>query len=153
NINALMKLDPSGKIAHDVLIQLPNMTEDIVNSILDWIDPDDEPRANGAEDDYYQSLTPPYHCKNAALDSLEELLLVKGVTAQLLFGDDVNRTGLDDQGNPVADQGWAAYLTVHSRERNLDSQGNPRIYVNSSDLNQLYTDLSTALGNEDMVNY
>ncbi len=41
NINALMKLDSSGQIAHDVLINLPNMTEEIANCILDWIDPDD----------------------------------------------------------------------------------------------------------------
>src|SRR5947209_12584403 len=38
NLNALMKLDSSGKVAHDILVQLPNMTEDVANCILDWID-------------------------------------------------------------------------------------------------------------------
>src|SRR4051794_40501427 len=53
NLNALMKIDSSGKVAHDMLMTLPNMTEDVANAILDWIDPDDEPRTNGAENDYY----------------------------------------------------------------------------------------------------
>jgi DNA uptake protein ComE-like DNA-binding protein len=156
NLNALMQLDSSGKVAHDMLMTLPNMTEDIANSILDWIDPDDDPRPNGAENDYYESLTPPYRCKNGPLDTLEELLLVKGVTPQLLFGNDLNRNGVldpeEDDGSGTLDLGWAAYLTVYSRELNVDSQGNPRIYINDSDLDSLYASLSTAVGS-DLANY
>jgi type II secretory pathway component PulK len=51
----------------------------ISDSILDWIDPDDNPRLAGAESDYYQSLNPPYYAKNAPIDDLSELLLVKGI--------------------------------------------------------------------------
>jgi type II secretory pathway component PulK len=156
NINALMKLDSSGKIAHDVLMLLPNMTEDITNAILDWIDPDDDTRSNGAESDYYQTLPQPYSCKNGPLDSLEELLYVKGVTAQLLFGNDLNHNGVldpdEDDGTGTLDRGWAAYLTVYSRELNLDSTGNPRIWINNSDLSTLSTQLNTALGS-DLANY
>src|SRR5262249_2366769 len=82
NLNALMQLDKGGNIAHNVLMLLPNMTEEIANSILDWMDADSDPRPGGAEDEYYMALTPPYHCKNGPLDSLEELLFVKGVTPQ-----------------------------------------------------------------------
>ena len=32
----------------------------VINSILDWIDPDDNPRIQGAESDYYQGEDPPY---------------------------------------------------------------------------------------------
>src|SRR5207253_3613271 len=94
NLNALVALDPTGKVAHDVLILLPNMTEEIADAIIDWIDADDEPRANGAESDYYSGLG--YRCKNGPLDTLEELLLVRGVTPQLLFGSDTNRNGKMD---------------------------------------------------------
>jgi DNA uptake protein ComE-like DNA-binding protein len=135
---------------------LPNMTPDIANSILDWIDPDDEPRTNGAESDYYESLSPPYQAKNGPLDSLEELLLVKGVTPQLLLGNDRNRNGVlepdEDDGTGTLDRGWLAYLTVYSREQNVDSQGNPRINVNDPDLNTLYQNLTTAVG-QDLANY
>jgi len=58
----------------------------VSDSIGDWIDGDDAPRAAGAESDYYQGLTPPYYAKNAPFDDLSELLLVKGVTPDMYFG-------------------------------------------------------------------
>ncbi len=158
NVNALLALDNGkGQVGYNVLMDLPNMTEDVANSILDWLDPSsDTPRSDGAKDDYYSSLSPPYHCKNGPIDSLEELLLVKGVTPQLLFGNDRNRNGVldpdEDDGSGQVDLGWSAYLTVYSREPNTDSQGNPRIYLNDSDLNTLATNLSTVLSS-DMANY
>src|SRR5262249_6309153 len=96
NLNSLMKVDSSGQVLYNMLIQLPNMTEDIANSILDWLDPDEEPRESGAESDTYSAMTPPYRAKNGPLDSVEELLLVKGVVPQLLFGNDRNRNGILD---------------------------------------------------------
>ncbi len=62
--------------------------EDIINSIKDWIDPDDEPTGFGAEEDYYLGLAKPYHCKNAPLTTTSELLLIKGITPQLFLGDE-----------------------------------------------------------------
>jgi general secretion pathway protein K len=58
----------------------------VVDSILDWRDADDFHRVNGAENDYYQSLKEPYDCKNGNLDSLEELLLVRGLSPDLFYG-------------------------------------------------------------------
>lgn len=131
NLNALVKLDKTGNIASQVLQTLPNMTPDIADAIVDWIDADDNPRPNGAESQYYSSLSPPYQAKNGPLDSLEELLLVRGVTPQLLFGNDRNRNGIidpdeDDGSDPTSQLGWSAYLTVFSREQDLDSTGQPR---------------------------
>jgi type II secretory pathway component PulK len=150
NLNTILALDSSGQIAYNMLIKLPNMTQDVANAILDWIDPDDTPRANGAENAYYQSLTPPYRCKNGPLDSLEELLLVRGVTPQLLWGNDWNRNGIldsaDSTTNGQLDLGWSAYLTIYSREQNVDSTGQPRIYINDPDLQGLQQKLTTAVG-------
>ena len=58
----------------------------VVDSILDWRDPGDLHRINGAKNDYYQSLKEPYNCKSGNLDSIEELLLVRGVTPDLFYG-------------------------------------------------------------------
>ena len=58
----------------------------VVDSILDWRDPDDFYRVNGADNDYYLSLKEPYYCKNANFDSIEELLLIRGVTPDLFHG-------------------------------------------------------------------
>jgi DNA uptake protein ComE-like DNA-binding protein len=150
NLNALVALDSTGKVAHDVLIKLPNMTEEIVDAIIDWIDADDEPQPNGAENLYYGGLIPSYRCKNGPLDSLEELLLVRGVTKELLFGNDRNRNGLSDSDEDDAafDPGWSAYLTVYSRELNRDLEAQPRIYLNDRDLNGLYDKLTAAVGDE-----
>ena len=65
----------------------------LVDSILDWQDPNDLHRLNGAEDDYYQSLTPPYHAKNAKFDSAEELLLVRGMSTRLFYGSARRKKG------------------------------------------------------------
>ncbi len=156
NLNAVMRLDSSGQVLHDMLMTLPNMTEDIANAIIDWIDADEEARPNSAEIEYYSTLPTPYRTKNGPLDSLEELLLVKGMTPQLLFGNDRNRNGIlepdEDDGSGIVNQGWSSYLTVLSREQNVDSEGNPRIYINDPDLTTLAESLTTALG-EDLANY
>jgi type II secretory pathway component PulK len=73
NINALYALDTSGRVLHDALMKLENMTDDIAWSIVDWIDPDEEPNAGGAEANT-TAREPPYQCKNAPLDTIEELL-------------------------------------------------------------------------------
>jgi type II secretory pathway component PulK len=52
----------------------------IADSILDWVDTDDNPRLSGAENSYYQGLNPPYYAKNAPIDDLSELLLVRGIS-------------------------------------------------------------------------
>jgi general secretion pathway protein K len=58
----------------------------IVDSILDWRDPDDNHRLNGAESDYYMSLPEPYKARNGNFVVTEELLLVKGVTEEVFYG-------------------------------------------------------------------
>ena len=63
-------------------------TNTIVDSILDWKDADDAHHLSGAEDEYYMSLPNPYKAKNANFDTLEELLLVKGMTSEILYGSE-----------------------------------------------------------------
>jgi len=58
----------------------------VSDSILDWIGPAGPPRVAGAESDYYQGLAVPYYAKNAPMDDLSELLLVKGVTPEMYWG-------------------------------------------------------------------
>jgi general secretion pathway protein K len=51
----------------------------ISDSILDWISSGENPRLAGAKSDYYQNLDPPYYAKDAPMDDLSELLLVRGI--------------------------------------------------------------------------
>jgi general secretion pathway protein K len=68
------------------LFELLDLTPDLIDSILDWFDPDDITRPFGAEDKYYQGLSPPYPCKDGPITTIEELLLVKGMTKEILYG-------------------------------------------------------------------
>lgn len=148
NINSLIALDTSGQTLYNALMQLPNMTADIADAIVDWVDSDDDPRTSGAESSYYQSLANPYQAKNGPLNSLDELLLVKGMTPYLLYGGDTNRNGVQDDGEVDGTRGWADYLTVYGRELNVDSTGTARIYLNGDDLNTMYQQLQSAVGND-----
>jgi general secretion pathway protein K len=82
----------------------------IVAAILDWQDPDSLLHIGGAEQDYYESLAVPYACKNAPLENLEELMLVRGITPELFHGDG-DRPGLLDF---VSLEGKSTMLDVNS---------------------------------------
>ncbi len=183
NVNTLVVLDEnsallmpamaltSGEVSDEVLpeslavsllMALPGMTEDVAEAILDWIDEDDEPRDFGAESEYYTTLPTPYSPANGPLHSVEELLLVRGVTPTLLFGIDSNRNGVidaDEQARygmgidtPGA-LGWAAYLTVHGAESNKRGDGTPTVKVNQDDMELLYDELMSTGGDETLLSF
>jgi len=110
---------------------------ELLATLFDWIDEDDETRPGGAENDYYVTLDSPYRAKNGPLATLEELLFVKGWNAALLYGEDTNRNGiLDpnendgsasppvyDNGDGILQRGIAPYVTVWTTEPTADGQG------------------------------
>lgn len=119
------------RLMQDVLTELGvENWEELADALLDWLDADDEPRPMGAERDYYMNLVPPYIPKNGRLDTIDELLLVRGFSAAILYGEDVNRNGLLDANENDADlsfpeydnadgilnPGLAPFVTVWSRE-------------------------------------
>ncbi len=139
--------------AAEALMNLPGMTDTIADSILDWIDTDDAPRAAGAETQYYAGRGLPYGPRNGVPMSLEELLLVRDISRHSLFGDDWDLNyQVDDQevrraisvSTMRASGGslpWASLLTVHSAERNTACDGELRIYLNERNLAALHQQL------------
>lgn len=63
-----------------------SVTDVLVDSIMDWRDPDELHRTNGAESEYYQSQSPAYSARNGPLDSVEDLLWIRGMTPALYYG-------------------------------------------------------------------
>jgi general secretion pathway protein K len=56
---------------------------DIVDALIDWLDSDDNiTGSEGAENDYYRNHG--VYCKNGPMDSLDELLLIKGFDKDLV---------------------------------------------------------------------
>jgi len=149
-------------LAQSLLMALPGMTIDVADAILDWLDEDEEVRPYGAELEYYSTLPTPYAPKNGPIDSVEELLLVRGVTPQLLFGVDANRNGVIDPAeqqlsmvdpNSMASLGWAAFLTVHGQEANRRRDGSPRININQDDLELMYEEVAGVVENPDYATF
>lgn len=68
----------------------PASQSTIAQSIADWIDPDDDPKTSGAEDEFYQSGQGPYgiphFAKNGTIDDISELRMIKGVTRGIYEG-------------------------------------------------------------------
>jgi type II secretory pathway component PulK len=106
----------------------PSEIPPIVDAILDWRDPDDDPHLNGAESDYYLTLTPPRQAKNGPIDDLSELLLIKGITPEMYDGGPATHAG-----------------TGAKRGRYNFSQGNAGFYTNA--LKDIFTPLSARVVN------
>jgi len=139
DLNGLLNVNVATR---DQLLALPGVTEEAVDSLLDWRDDDDDPNEFGAESVYYAALEPAYLAKNAPIESLEELLLVRGIDARMLYGEDRNRNGLIDPGEDDGDgsfppddadgeldRGLVDYLTVYSQELNRTADGRERLLV------------------------
>ena len=129
----------------NALAALPNMTPELVDCLLDWRDADSDQRPHGAEQDYYDRLPQPYVMRNGPLATLEELLLVKGFTASVVYGEDQNLNGLlekneddgdtsfpPDNGDGKLDRGLAGAATVWSYDLDVDSQGQRRTNINTA---------------------
>ncbi len=156
NLTALLAWDAHepGR-GRETLMQLPGMTIELADALLDWIDADDEPRESGAESEFYERIEFAASPTNAVPTTLEELLLVRGVTRQHLFGADVNRNGQIETSEstaiassyrsslPADSRGWEAYLSLTSAESNRDQFGQPRINLNGLDLSELHRALAS----------
>ena len=67
-----------------LLLRTLEIDEAVLPAILDWLDPDSDERfPNGAEDDYYSKLKPPYRTANRGFADLSELRLVRGVNDEV----------------------------------------------------------------------
>ncbi|HPC95561.1 MAG TPA: type II secretion system protein GspK [Sedimentisphaerales bacterium] len=151
--------DEAGKlnvntVTREQLMALPYMETQIADAILDWRDNDENPRSDGAESGYYQNLPFPYAIRNGPIKTVRELLQVRGMTKDLLYGEDLNLNGqLDsteadgelsppvDNGDGYLNQGWIAYLTCYSYEKNVDAEGRNRVNINQADEGQLQSQL------------
>jgi general secretion pathway protein K len=99
----LQRLLLSGRFA----IEDEGQARGIVDSLVDWLDSDDNESPYGAESSYYESLEKPYGAANTEVEFIDELLLVKGITAELLYGNDEMSA-------------LAEYITVHGDGRQIN---------------------------------
>lgn len=130
------------------LNQLPvfQSNPDLVAAILDWKSSGEQPSENGAKSSYYQTLKPPYNCKDAPFDTVEELLLVRGMSPGLLYGNGDGQA-IDPNAGPI---GTGSAYTPAAQSASASSaggsQGQPQftdVYSNSRiALAELFTTVS-----------
>jgi len=119
-------IDEEGKLhtsfASAEALLLLGMSHDQAASLADWMDEDDDSQSGGAESDYYRQHQPPHECKNAPLNSLSELLMIRGFSRTDYYGS----VSLDGQ----VRAGWIRWLTC---------VGDGRLNLNTAPLEVLKT--------------
>ena len=134
------------------LLELPNITQDVVDSIYDWRDADNEPQQLGAEADFYRNRGLGYEPRNGNFRSIAELELVAGAWPQYLRGEDWNlngrldpneddgkRTMPDDNANGKLEAGWSQYLTASTRPVTKSASGQSRLDLRKANSEELMT--------------
>lgn len=137
-------------LSRDSLMLLPDMDETIADSILDWIDGDDEPNELGAELGQYLSLKHGYFPRNAPFRSMQELELVLGVLPEYVRGEDWDQNGLldpnEDDGNlswppdspdGKLEGGWSRLLTAVSEGGGLAASGEARLDLTTAEIEDI----------------
>lgn len=141
--------DEAGKvninsIGAEGLAKLPNMTPQLVDALMDFIDQDSEARPEGAEQEYYDQLPKPYLIRNGPLNTIEELLLIKGFTGRIVYGEDANMNTLLDPNEDDGDEsfppdnndgeldgGLFEVATTATFGPAIDSIGQPQLNLNN----------------------
>jgi DNA uptake protein ComE-like DNA-binding protein len=148
----------------DELKLLPSMTEDAAAAIVDWRDGDDDLTPLGAERDFYASQAVPYRIRNAPIETIREMLMIRGVTPDLLLEEDEGGNGLldpneddgartspPDNSDGYLDAGWSDLLTLESSVLNVNGWGAQRLDVKGATeedfaaLDGVSTDLAHAI--------
>jgi DNA uptake protein ComE-like DNA-binding protein len=112
------------------LQRLPGIDDTTVDEILAWRGQNNAGSGSQGSTEDYESLPRPYRLKAAPFDSVEELLLVQGVTPLLLYGP--------QDGTVSQDQApWIDLLFVDTSSPNQDSTGRTRVNLNSATAPQL----------------
>ncbi|MFN3167809.1 MAG: hypothetical protein ACE37H_12170 [Phycisphaeraceae bacterium] len=153
----------AGKINLDAFagidaLELPGMNENLAAAIIDWQDRNPNITPGGAESAYYLSRPTPYDIKDRDLETLGELMYVKGMTADLLWGEDANRNYKldpnedDGDANPPADnadgkldRGFIDYFTVYSADPGRSDSGRPKVTLDIKQSPQQYGQLRNFL--------
>jgi DNA uptake protein ComE-like DNA-binding protein len=112
------------------LLRLPGIDDTTVDAILAWRGPAGAAGTTTDAGSDYETLPTPYRLKAAPFDSVEELLLVEGVTPSLLYGPQDGSMSLEQAP-------WADLLFVDTASPNVDADGNVRTDLNNVALGDL----------------
>jgi len=142
NVNKMTQAD---------LLTFIDMPEDVADSILDWIDEDEDVRELGAESGFYLNAKGfRYEPRNAPMRSMQELELVAGADATLIRGEDWNLNGIldpneddgelswpPDNADGILDAGWSEHLTTYGVDGGLAPSGEVKLDLRTAAVNDI----------------
>lgn len=108
------------------------LTTEQVDSLLDWREDGFNARPEGAKDDYYSTLTNPYNAKLRRMDTLDELLLVKGFDSNTLL-----QAPQETPSSGITPVPLYALATVDSFSPNTGATGQSKVNINQATQQQL----------------
>ena len=130
-----------------MLENLPQMTPNLAAATYDWrTGSNASPSVGGAKSQTYSGLNPPYLCKNAPYETIDELSLVYGMEMDYLYGEDANLNGIldpnendgplnppNDNQNGILEPGLFEYVTVYTvGESTVTTNGTPRVVITNT---------------------
>jgi type II secretory pathway component PulK len=129
-----------------MLQNLPQVTVNLAAAMYDWQSTNSTPSTDGAKSQTYSSLNPPYLCKNAPYETIDELSLVYGMNMDYLYGEDANLNGIldpnendgattppNDNQDGVLDPGLLEYVTVWTKgESKTATNGTARVVITNT---------------------
>lgn len=124
------------------LFELLQLSPDLVDALVDWVDADENQEPAGAESMYYQSQRPAYRAANTPLGGFGDLRLIKGFTPEIV--DRLSRyvTLFPAEGSGLVNLNTADLLVIQSLDPAITqtmaaeiAQGRP--YKKKEDLDRI----------------
>lgn len=129
------------------LTKILGLTPDVAAAIVDWRDSDSAVSPGGAEAPFYESVQPPHLPRNGPFATIRELLMVRGISRELLFGESPARSPIsgaaesstgggapsENEDDIPPEAGWAALLTAFSTVQDVDATGKDRVNAQTAD--------------------
>ena len=115
-------------------LQNMNLTQEQIDSFLDWRNVGASNRAEGAKDDYYNGLARPYNAHENQLQSVYELLDIKGFTPANVFYP-VDNVASTTGSTAVSDLALIELVTTLNYSASTTPEGDGRVNVNNPQLN------------------
>jgi len=119
NKNPLVRDDTKAMLIRllNVLELDRNMIDPIVQATQNWVDPNSE----CPEEFYYEQQNPPYHCKKGSMDTISELLLVRGITPEIYNKIRPYVTTVSSQNQPPINVNTAGLPVLEALDNNISA--------------------------------
>ena len=131
-------LDNSGRLDLNTITEatLDNMplTQEQIDSFLDWREAGGTARPEGGKDEYYNGLTKPYNTREGRILTVSELLQIKGWTPDVLYNVQSNTVTVGKTNNNTPVSPISELVSLNCYSGLYDPQGNGKRNINAATL-------------------